>query len=227
MSKKSVRAVGAGAKRPPGRGGVARPSVTLVPVAKLNPAPYNPRKISGAMLASLKDNIRAHGLLQPVVVQRRGRVVIGGHQRLRALREIAAEDGTDVADVPCILVDVGDREAKKLNLALNKIGGDWDARLLGSLFVDLQHEAALTQDELSLTGFDADEVLKYARLVEPVSVPPPDELNGFASSVTLSLEFTDTRLRDAVRRVLRERVGVAKRTSGELVADALGIRLEA
>ncbi|MFQ5914671.1 MAG: ParB N-terminal domain-containing protein [Nitrospinota bacterium] len=61
----------------------------MVRVKDLNPAPYNPRRISQEMLEASAESIRIHGFVEPIVADRRGwepkrkrLVVVGGHQRL-------------------------------------------------------------------------------------------------------------------------------------------------
>lgn len=76
-------------------------SVTLseaapVRLEQIEPSPHNAR---GAIerttaFAELKASIKAHGLLQPLVVRRVGirRILIAGHRRHAALRELAIEE---------------------------------------------------------------------------------------------------------------------------------------
>jgi len=46
--------------------------------------------------------------------------VIGGHQRLKVLKDLQYKE------VPCIVVALNKQKEKMLNIALNKISGDWD-----------------------------------------------------------------------------------------------------
>ncbi len=64
------------------------------------PAPYNPRKITKEMLEQLKASIRDDGYLEPIVVNKRTGFVVGGNQRLKALKELG------VKKVPVHLIDV-------------------------------------------------------------------------------------------------------------------------
>jgi ParB-like chromosome segregation protein Spo0J len=206
---------------------IEQPRAVMTQVSALNPAPYNPRKINPKMFAALKANILRFGFLQPLVVQERGKVIIGGHQRLKALKEICVEHEKPVPKVPCVFVDVTDTEAKRLNLALNRIEGEFDARLLGELFVELRARDT-TLEQFSEIGFEPEDVTKYIHVVEPPEKAFDDEeLGTFGRSLTLSLEFTDMRVRDAVKKLLKERTETAKKKSGDLVADALGLRHEA
>src|SRR6266705_2170884 len=101
-----------------------------VPITKIRFADYNPRKISDAEMTSLKRSIERFGFVDPVVVNRRrgkqwsaaerGAVIVGGHQRVRAARELGHKA------VPVVYVELPPDDEKLLNLALNKIGGEFD-----------------------------------------------------------------------------------------------------
>jgi ParB-like chromosome segregation protein Spo0J len=69
--------------------------------------------------------------------------VTGGHQRIKATERLG------LAELPVIYVDLPEEKEKALNLALNRISGEWDESLLEALLRDLE---ALNVD-LSLTGF--------------------------------------------------------------------------
>src|SRR5437899_8582356 len=100
--------------------------VQQVPIARIRSADYNPRRISDAEMQSLKRSIQRFGFVDPVVVNRRrgkrwdaserAAVIVGGHQRVRAARELGHRS------VPVVYVDLPPDDEKLLNLALNKIG---------------------------------------------------------------------------------------------------------
>jgi DNA adenine methylase len=56
-------------------------------------------------------------------------------------------------EVPIVRIRINDAEAKALNLALNKIHGEWDADKLAPLLVDLKD-----LPEIDLTGFQIEEI---------------------------------------------------------------------
>lgn len=106
----------------------------------LKGAPYNPRRISPTRLAQLKASVLEWGLTVPIVVHDRETMeIIGGHQRCLAIR-VLIEDGELAPNpkVPCIFrSDLDETQAKKLNIALNRIGGDWEMDGLRSLIDDI------------------------------------------------------------------------------------------
>jgi DNA modification methylase len=125
-----------------------------VDIESLRPDPANPRRISPAELEALTRSLREYGFLQPVLVRREDRTVVGGHQRLLAARRLGMKQ------VPAIFVDLTIEQARVLNLALNKISGTWDEELLARMLADLQPVDGI---DLSLTGFDEGELEKLLK----------------------------------------------------------------
>ena len=115
----------------------------------LLPHPRNPRTISSAQMASLERSIASFGLVDPVVVRKADRTVIGGHQRLEAARKLGLKT------VPAVFLDLSEAEASLLNIALNKISGDWDLEKLGEILSELRD---LPDVDVTLTGFDSQEL---------------------------------------------------------------------
>ena len=132
-------------------------AVVHVPIDDLRPDPANPRRISDAELDSLTRSIRQFGFVDPVIARREDKVVIGGHQRLLAARRLG------LASVPVILLDLSGEQARLLNLALNRISGSWDEELLARLLAELD---AAPEVDLSLSGFDDDEVAKLLKSLD-------------------------------------------------------------
>ena len=117
---------------------------------KLIPATYNPRKNlkpSDAEYVKIKNSIEKFGFVSPLVINK-DMTVIGGHQRLKVLKEMG------IVEVECIIVDLDKTNEKALNIALNKIQGDWDEEKLEALLQELK----LEDFDTNLTGFDFDEV---------------------------------------------------------------------
>jgi DNA adenine methylase len=86
------------------------------------------------------------GFVEPLIV-RQGNEVIGGNQRLdEAL-------ASNRKEIPIVRIRINDAEAKALNLALNKIHGEWDTDKLAPLLVDLKD-----LPEIDLTGFQIEEI---------------------------------------------------------------------
>jgi len=116
-------------------------------------ASYNPRTISGQSLDALRRSMRQFGVVQPIVVNRRSRRIVGGHQRVHAA---ALEH---IATLPVLYVDLDDAGEKQLNLALNRIQGEFDQEKLAAVLAQLQEAGA----DLTLSGFDAGELEKLVQ----------------------------------------------------------------
>lgn len=117
------------------------------------PADYNPRvklKAGDTQYEALKNSIERFGLVEPLIVNKRNNVLVGGHQRLNALLD-AGETEAEV-----VLVDLDEQREKALNLALNKIDGEWDFDKLDDLL------EGLDKADIIFTGFTEEEVFgKY------------------------------------------------------------------
>lgn len=123
-------------------------NVIEVPIDSIKAAPYNPRTISQHEFESLQRSIDEFGFVEPVVVNKRNQTIVGGHMRVNAARELGFEK------VPIVFVDLDAQREAALNVALNKISGEFDTDMLAELLADLDDEARL------LTGFSDDEIAK-------------------------------------------------------------------
>lgn len=122
-----------------------------LPLVELRPAAYNPRKAlkpSDKEYQKIKNSIQEFGYVEPIIVNH-DMTVIGGHQRLTVLKDLG------YTEAQCVVLHIEDEaKAKALNIALNKISGEWNEQLLADLLVDLQD----AQFNLDLTGFEAPEI---------------------------------------------------------------------
>ncbi|MBR5529203.1 MAG: DNA modification methylase [Oscillospiraceae bacterium] len=119
--------------------------------ADLLPADYNPRKDlkpGDAEYEKLKRSIEQFGYVEPVIWNKTTGRVVGGHQRLKVLIDMG------ITEVECVVVEMDESKEKALNVALNKISGDWDKDKLALLIADLQGE----DFDVSLTGFEPAEI---------------------------------------------------------------------
>lgn len=119
-------------------------------ITELIPAEYNPRKklkTGDPEFEKIKKSIMEFGYVDPVIVNM-DLTVIGGHQRLTVLKELGH------TEIDCVVIDVDKTKEKALNIALNKISGEWNKELLADLIKDLQ---ALDYDT-GFTGFDPPEI---------------------------------------------------------------------
>lgn len=120
-----------------------------VPIKKIKPAAYNPRKRltpADPEYQKIKRSIEEFGYVGGMVWNRRTGNLVGGHQRLTVLKDLGAGH-VDVA-----VVDLPLDQEKALNLSLNKVAGEWDALKLAELLGELAAAEAIAS-----TGFDEQE----------------------------------------------------------------------
>ena len=125
--------------------------IQKIDASRLNPAPYNPRKDlkpGDKDYEKLKRSMEQFGAVEPVVWNRQTGNVVGGHQRLKILLDMGN------TQIDCVVVDLDAQREKTLNLALNRISGDWDEDKLAALMADLD----ASDLDVSITGFDASEI---------------------------------------------------------------------
>lgn len=171
-----------------------------IAVTDIRPAPYNPRKDlrpGDAEYEKLKRSIAAFGLVDPLIWNQRSGNLVGGHQRLKVVvREFGARE-VDVA-----VVDLDDAGEKALNVALNKIHGDWDEERLGALLAEL---ADVPDFDVELSGFDLEEIARVTREVEGETESPAREAEPigeeFGVLVTCRNESEQKRVFERVKKL--------------------------
>ena len=116
-----------------------------LPIDEIKEADYNPRKKLNPKdkeYQEIKRSIEEFGYVQPLIVNK-DHTIIGGHQRLTILKDLG------FTEIDVIVVDVDKTQEKALNIALNKITGRWDTKMLNGLLQDLNGN----KFDLTLTGF--------------------------------------------------------------------------
>jgi ParB-like chromosome segregation protein Spo0J len=119
-------------------------------ISDLQPAEYNPRKDlqpGDIEYEKIKRSIQEFGYIDPLILNK-DMTVIGGHQRLKVLQELG------YTEIDCIVTDLTKDKEKALNIALNKISGEWDIPMLKDLLLDIDTGSF----DISITGFDSDEI---------------------------------------------------------------------
>lgn len=137
--------------------------IEKIKITDIVPAEYNPRNISSEELTKLKNSISTFGLVDPIIINLKNNKIIGGHQRYEVLINEHMLNNDFFAELNLIrLGDVGwiftetdlkvedEDHEKALNLALNKISGEWDFEKLGEILDELE----LNKFDITLTGFD-------------------------------------------------------------------------
>src|SRR5690348_13603315 len=103
--------------------------IRKIETLKIKPAKYNPRKDlkpGDREYEQIKRSIQEFGYVDPVIVNS-DLTIIGGHQRWKVLKDLGYKE------IDCVVVELDKTKEKALNIALNKISGEWDIPLLKEL----------------------------------------------------------------------------------------------
>ena len=182
--------------------------------------PYQPRQMfDEAEIADLADSIRAHGILQPLVVRRTelGFELIAGERRLRAA--LAA----DWRQVPVQIRDVDDRQMAELAIVENVQRKDLNAIEKAESFQRYIDQYQCTQEELAgRVQVDRSTVANLLRLLElPVDVKKmvqEGEISQGHARALLPLGDEQEQL-DFARRIKKE--GLSVRSTEQGVHDRI------
>jgi len=129
---------------------VAVMNIQKINIENLKTAEYNPRidlKPGEEKYEHIKKSIEEFGYVDPIVINK-DMTVIGGHQRLKILKELGYKE------IECNVVDVNKNIEKKMNIALNNNSGEWDNEKLKKLMQEISKEF----EDMDSTGFNADEI---------------------------------------------------------------------
>jgi len=160
--------------------------VIKIPISKINIAKYNPRKNlnqNDKEYQAIKKSIEEFDLVEPLVWNERTGNLVGGHQRLKVLMA-QGENEVDVSVVNLPLV-----KEKALNIALNKINGEWENNLLKDLLFEIDN----SDFDIGITGFSKEEIknMMTANVDEEFTIPEM-ELKSFESYDYIVVVFKNT-----------------------------------
>jgi len=169
--------------------------IKTIPLSKINPAPYNPRKDlkpGDPEYEKIKRSIEEFELVEPLVWNKRSGNLIGGHQRYKVLKE------KKVKTVEVSVVDIPPSREKALNIALNKIQGEWDYPKLKDLITEID----TGEFDIEITGFDEIE-LKEIFDYEIKGIKFDSDKNIDNSNSRIIIYCPDTML-DDIKREIKE-----------------------
>lgn len=120
------------------------------------PADYNPRGTlsqDDPLYEKLKKSIQTFGCVIPIIWNEKTNRLVGGHQRLQVLIILGYQE------VEVSVVNLSEAMERILNIALNRISGEWDSGALESLLAELK----TLEVDLDASGFskvEIDHILK-------------------------------------------------------------------
>lgn len=152
--------------------------IQKIKISELREAEYNPRidlKPGDTEFEKIRKSIEEFGFVEPIIINS-DMTIIGGHQRYKVLKELGYEE------IECSVVNLNKTKEKALNIALNKISGDWDYQKLEQLINELANEDI----DLTVTGFEQKEIDKM--------IEETEEIIGKNTEVNL-MDFSDDKFK--------------------------------
>ncbi len=117
--------------------------IQKIKISELKGMEGNPRTMTNVEFDNLKNSIKEFGCVAPIIINQ-DNTVISGHQRLKASVELRFKE------IEYIRVDLDEEQAKILNLALNKIHGEFDPDKLSKFVENINN--------IELSGFSEQEL---------------------------------------------------------------------
>lgn len=183
--------------------------VVDVPVDKIEANPHQPRKrFDDVKLRELSESIKADGVLQPVVVRRKGAKyeLIMGERRLQAARIAGA------ASIPVVVKDVRDVDSLRLALVENIQRENLNAIEEAFAYRQLVASFGLSQADVArLVGRDRSSVANALRLLnlpqEVQEMVAEEKITGGHARALLSLPTQKEQL-ELARRIVKQNLSV-------------------
>ena len=189
-------------------------SDTLIDITKIQPNPNQPRThFNETLLQELSESIRENGVLQPLLVRKKGQKyeIIAGERRYQASKLAGIEK------LPVIIKDVDDQKMLELALIENLQRSDLNPIEEAKGYKQLLKESGMTQEALSkAVSKSRSAITNSLRLLDL-----PDEVQQFLfdgkmtaghARAILAVPFEDARIRLAQKVVMRDCLFVRLKT---------------
>lgn len=120
--------------------------VQQIDLGKIVPSPFQPRKeFAAEALQELKDSIRQHGIIQPLIV----RVVDGRFELIAGERRWRAAEEVGLAQAPVIVREANDLEVLELSLIENLQRADLNPIEEAQAYARLAGEFGMRQEDIA------------------------------------------------------------------------------
>lgn len=159
-----------------------------IKISELHEDPANARLHPDENLADIRASLKEFGQVEPLVVQKSSRKVIGGNGRLKVMKELGWKE-CDIA-----IADVTDKKAASLGIALNRAGerAEWDEQQLKTLIaemddgsseldqmiIELEAEVIKDEQETELNPVDTKSPPKMAWVLIGIPLVKYDAINA-------------------------------------------------
>jgi len=194
----------------PGESITGTETVTKISIGELRVNPYQPRKIfDNAALQELSDSIKEHGILQPIVVRKKGKhfELVVGERRFRAAKL------AKLKEVPAIIKDLNDQQMMELAILENLQREDLTPIEEAEAYQKLMEALHLTQEQLAFRlGKSRPHIANHVRLLAL-----PEEVRQLISDKKLSMGHGRTLLGLRHKKLIQE-------TAEKVVKENLNVR---
>ena len=138
-------------------------NIKKIKIDDIKPASYNPRKIDTKNFKKLSNSIEEFGLVDPIIINLKNKNIIGGHQRFNYLYYEKRDTELhliELGDIGWVFSDTDltikdENHEKALNLALNRISGEWKFNELNNILDEL---AEVNLNEITGFEYDLDDI---------------------------------------------------------------------
>jgi ParB family chromosome partitioning protein len=175
---------------------------------RLRPNPFQPRtQMNDERIESLAQSIRAHGIIQPVVVRK----VDGGFEIVAGERRWRAAQRAGLLKVPVVVRDIPDERLLAAALIENIQRQDLNPLEEAHAYKRLGDEFGLTQEQIAESvGKDRSTIANHVRLLR---LPPEVQENVAAGAMTMGHARALLALPDAAAQLRLARDVVARQLS--------------
>ena len=194
--------------------------VIQVPVERLEPNPFQPRRIyQPQALKALADSIAEHGLLQPILVRPAGE----GYQLIAGERRLRASQMAGLSQVPVVVRRATDEQTLLLALLENLQREDLNPMEEAAAYQRLAQDFSLSQEEIAAqVGKDRSTVANLLRLLKLPGFLQKDVAEGTLSAghgrALLSLD-SEAKQRKARENIVKK--GLSVRAAESMVKSML------
>ena len=161
----------------------AKPSESYfkVPVEEIHPSPEQPRRVfAPEKLSELAQSIKEHGVIQPLIVRKRG---LGGYFLIAGERRWRACQKAGILDIPVVVQSVTEKQAFERAIVENVQRDDLNVIEEAEAYQRLMSEHGLTQDNVALrVGKKRSTVANAIRLLKL-----PHQVREMVENDTLSM----------------------------------------
>ena len=185
--------------------------VMFLPARAIRPNPAQPRSLfREEALSELADSIRQHGILQPLSVRRTGTgyELIAGERRLRAAQMVG------LSEIPCIVMNMDDRESGLAAMVENLQRQDLDFVEEAKGISRLMRDWSMSQEQVArMLGKSQSAIANKLRLLrhsdKVLSALRQNGLTERHGRALLKLEQEDMKL-SAIEEIIRQNMSVAR-----------------